>query len=69
MSNGRVGTLKDFTQRYSNPLKQGLKKSAKQWELQRRLRTQAELKDMMDRWMLQRFKTCLLYTSPSPRDS
>ena len=68
-SNGRVGELKDFTQRYSKALAEGLKKSAKQWELQRRLRTQAELKDMMDLWMLQRFKSIIADQMPKKRDN
>ena len=68
-SDGHCGTAKDFTQRYSVPLGEGLKKSAKQWELQRRLRTQAELKDMMDLWMLQRFKSIIADQMPKKRDN
>ena len=68
-SDGRVGTARDFEQRYSKSLSQGLKKSARQWELQRRLRTQRELKEMMDLWMLQRFKSIIADQMPKKRDN
>ena len=68
-SSGNVGTVKDFNARYGKALADGFNKSAKQWQIQRRLRTQKEIKELMDMWMLQRFKTIIADQMPKKRDN
>ena len=41
-----------------------MKKSAKQWELTARFVKQKELKELMDEWMLQRFKSIIADQMP-----
>ena len=54
---------------YGDPLKNGLKKNAKQWEIRRRLEKQTRLKELIDTWMLQRFKTIIADQMPTKHDN
>eukprot|EP00321_Phaeocystis_globosa_P000207 CAMPEP_0118825914 /NCGR_PEP_ID=MMETSP1162-20130426/11609_1 /TAXON_ID=33656 /ORGANISM="Phaeocystis Sp, Strain CCMP2710" /LENGTH=899 /DNA_ID=CAMNT_0006756611 /DNA_START=21 /DNA_END=2716 /DNA_ORIENTATION=- len=56
VSNHRVGTQKDFRSFYVNSLQAGFKLNASQWEINQRMRRQKQIKELIDMWMLQRFK-------------
>ena len=64
VSDGCVGELKDFAEYYSKALGNGLKKTAKQWELRARIAKQKQLKELIDVWMIQRFKTIIADQMP-----
>ena len=68
VSNGGIGEKKHFESYYTRELGNGLKKNAKQWELAKRIKRQAELKDLNDQWMLQRFKSIIGHEMPKKLD-
>ena len=65
----KVGEKKDFNQFYSRALKDGQQRLARQDQLATRLRRQEQLKALMDRWMLQRFKTIISDQLPKKEDT
>ena len=69
VSGARVGSQADFKAYYTTPLQNGFKKNAKQWEIYKRLMTQKQIKALMDRWMLQRFKSIIADQMPLKRDN
>ena len=50
-------------------LREGMKAKAKQWELRKRYARQTQLKELMDRWMLQRFKSIISDQLPTKYDN
>ena len=63
-----MGDLKAFKKFYSEALKQGQKRRASQYELKKRIDRQVKLKELMDAWMLQRFKTIIKDQMPTKED-
>jgi DNA excision repair protein ERCC-6 len=68
VSSGRVGTEKEFRKFYSDVLKRGMRRSATQYALRQRVKRQASLKLLLDRWMLQRFKSIIAHQMPRKID-
>ena len=59
VSKSHVGDKKDFKQYYEKALKAGMKMDASQHELRQRILRQADLRRLIDEWMLQRTKEAL----------
>jgi SNF2 family DNA or RNA helicase len=68
VSDGRVGDKKHFENHFSKGLLNGLKKTAKQWEIAVRVKRQDELKTLNEKWMLQRFKSIIAHEMPTKKD-
>ena len=64
-----MGELKDFKNYYAKALGNGLKKSAKKWELASRLKKQSDIKELIDTWMLMRQKSILADQLPQKFDN
>lgn len=69
VSDGNVGDLKDFKAYYAKALGNGLKKNAKQFEIMNRITKQVQLKELIDRWMLQRLKNIIAHQMPKKFDN
>ena len=69
VSKERVGDKKEFNSFYSKALKIGQQRLARQDQLAKRLMRQEQLKALMDKWMLQRFKTVIADQLPKKEDT
>ena len=64
VSNSRVGSLKDFKHHYAKALKEGQARSARAWQIRKRIERQEELWRLISNWMLQATHTAPLPCRP-----
>ena len=69
VSNKQVGTRLDFIKYYTKSLGAGFKLNASQYEINTRMRRQKQIKELTDKWMLQRFKTLIQDQMPNKEDN
>ena len=69
VSNKQVGTRTDFIKYYTKSLGAGFKLNASQYEINTRMRRQKQIKELTDKWMLQRFKTLIQDQMPNKEDN
>mmetsp|Transcript_31258 Transcript_31258/g.71824 ORF Transcript_31258/g.71824 Transcript_31258/m.71824 type:complete len:690 (+) Transcript_31258:208-2277(+) len=68
VSNEQVGEKKHFNETYGEPIKQGLKQSARKWEIAKRLEAFDALAKVLEKWMLMRRKTIIAKQMPNKVD-
>lgn len=69
VSKGRAGNAREFKNFYSRALGEGLAKNATRLQIRKRVQRQHQLKELMDMWMLQRFKSVLGGQLPKKDDN
>jgi SNF2 family DNA or RNA helicase len=68
VSSDRVGEKKDFKKFYGDVLKRGMRHNATQHQLRQRVKRQITLQALIQKWMLQRFKTIIAHQMPKKID-